>query len=98
LEKARKEGRKLKILDLGTGTGNWAVELADTYPDDVEILGTDITPWQPTYVPPNVRFDIEDFNNEIWTLADNGYDVVHGRNLIGSVENWEQFMKNIYQY
>lgn len=87
----------MKVLDLGTGTGNWAVELADTFPDDVEVVGTDITLWQPVWVPPNVKFEIEDFNNSTWTFAENQFDIVHGRNLIGSVCDWHQFMTNVHQ-
>ena len=39
---------KGRVLDLGTGTGIWAIEFADQHPD-AEILGTDISPTQPTW-------------------------------------------------
>ena len=37
-----------KILDIGTGTGIWAIEMADEYPD-AEIIGTDLSATQPTW-------------------------------------------------
>ena len=37
-----------KILDIGTGTGIWAIEMGDDFPDS-EILGTDLSPTQPTW-------------------------------------------------
>ena len=37
-----------KILDIGTGTGLWAIEMADRYPDAM-VVGTDLSPTQPTW-------------------------------------------------
>lgn len=48
-----------KVLDIATGTGSWAIEMGDKYPE-AEIIGTDLSPIQPAFVPPNVRFFIED--------------------------------------
>ncbi|KKY22191.1 putative methyltransferase type 11 [Diplodia seriata] len=35
-----------RILDVGTGTGIWAIEAGDAYPD-AEIIGNDLSPIQP---------------------------------------------------
>lgn len=48
-----------KILDIGTGTGIWAIEMGDQFPE-AQIIGTDLSPMQPNFVPPNVRFFVED--------------------------------------
>lgn len=53
------ENPPTKILDIGTGTGLWAVEMGDEYPS-AHIIGTDLSPVQPALVPPNVRFFVED--------------------------------------
>ena len=35
-----------KVLDIGTGTGIWAIDFADEYPS-ASVIGTDISPIQP---------------------------------------------------
>jgi tRNA G46 methylase TrmB len=52
-----------KVLDIATGTGTWAIEMGDRYPE-AEIIGTDLSPIQPTFVPPNVRFFVEDSGDD----------------------------------
>ena len=37
-----------RILDIGTGTGLWAIEMADRYPN-ATVTGTDLSPVQPTW-------------------------------------------------
>ncbi|KAL8295677.1 hypothetical protein RB600_001241 [Gaeumannomyces tritici] len=51
------------ILDVGAGTGIWAIEVADQLPSSI-ILGIDLSPIQPEYVPPNVRFMVDDVESE----------------------------------
>jgi methylase of polypeptide subunit release factors len=35
-----------RILDIGTGTGIWALDMADQYPE-AEVIGVDLSPIQP---------------------------------------------------
>ncbi|RSL47957.1 hypothetical protein CEP54_013143 [Fusarium duplospermum] len=42
-----------RVLDVGTGTGYWAIRLADQYPS-AKVIGTDIAPIQSSNGPPNV--------------------------------------------
>ncbi len=37
-----------RILDLGTGTGIWAIDVGDQYPS-AEIIGTDLSATQPSW-------------------------------------------------
>ncbi|PPR03621.1 hypothetical protein CVT24_007737 [Panaeolus cyanescens] len=41
-----------KVLDLGTGSGAWAIDIAEEFPR-AEVIGIDIAPIQPRDVPPN---------------------------------------------
>ncbi|KAH8898842.1 S-adenosyl-L-methionine-dependent methyltransferase [Thozetella sp. PMI_491] len=67
-----------KIIDLGTGTGIWAVEVADQNPS-AEVLGVDLSPIQPLWVPPNVKFIIDDVEDD-W-MHGKDWDLVHLRCL-----------------
>lgn len=84
-----------KALDIGTGTGIWAIDFADEHPD-CEVIGTDLSPIQPGWVPPNLKFEIDDFNQS-WTYAPGSIDLVHGRYLLGSVSNWIALAKEAYK-
>lgn len=47
------------ILDIATGTGDWAIKMGDLFPQ-TEVIATDLSPIQPRNVPPNVSFYVED--------------------------------------
>jgi 2-polyprenyl-3-methyl-5-hydroxy-6-metoxy-1,4-benzoquinol methylase len=55
----RKDGPSGKILDVCCGTGIWAIDVADENPEYI-VKGIDLAPIQPTWVPPNVRFELDD--------------------------------------
>lgn len=43
-----------KVLDIGTGTGIWAIQMGDQYPEST-VIGTDLSPVQPSwYVYPSL--------------------------------------------
>ncbi|KAK1539141.1 methyltransferase [Colletotrichum costaricense] len=52
-----------KIIDLGTGTGIWAMEVGGHYPS-AEVTGVDLSPIQPRWVPSNVRFFVDDVEDD----------------------------------
>ncbi|PHH92361.1 hypothetical protein CDD83_7739 [Cordyceps sp. RAO-2017] len=69
-------GHPQSILDIGTGTGIWAIEVGDRFPS-AHVLGIDLTPIQPLWVPPNVEFLVDDCYQD-WLTAD-AVDLVHFR-------------------
>ncbi|KAI4863056.1 S-adenosyl-L-methionine-dependent methyltransferase [Hypoxylon rubiginosum] len=77
-----------KVLDIGCGTGIWATDFADAYPS-CEVIGTDISPTQPPWAPPNLRFEMDDFAAVPWTFAPSSFDLVHLRYLLGAVRDWD---------
>ncbi|KAI0018998.1 S-adenosyl-L-methionine-dependent methyltransferase [Xylariomycetidae sp. FL0641] len=85
-----------KVLDIGTGTGIWAIDFADQYPH-VEITGTDLSPMQPVWVPPNVKFEIDDCTMVPWTWPDNTFDLVHARYLVGAIKDYDAFFNEAYR-
>jgi len=83
------------ILDVGTGTGIWAIDVADAFPC-ARVIGTDISPTQPTWAPANVEFQIDDANLE-WTFPENSFDFIHIRYLHGAISDWDAFYKQVYK-
>ncbi|KAI5464511.1 S-adenosyl-L-methionine-dependent methyltransferase [Mariannaea sp. PMI_226] len=81
-------------LDVGTGTGIWAIDFADRFPS-TEVTGTDISPIQPSWVPPNLQFEIEDCTQP-WTFEPQSMDYVHMRYLYGSISNWTELFREAY--
>lgn len=86
-------GKPATILDIGTGTGIWAIEMGDDFPD-AEILGTDLSPTQPTWVPANVKFEIDDAE-ENWTFQQK-FDFVHCRYLAAAIADWEKLVRQCF--
>ncbi|KAJ4312447.1 hypothetical protein N0V84_009939 [Fusarium piperis] len=66
-------------IDLGS-------EFADEHPS-AAVLGIDLSPIQPSFVPPNCRFKVDDVNDD-WTFSANHFDFIHIRALIGCVPDW----------
>ncbi|TRX96065.1 hypothetical protein FHL15_003207 [Xylaria flabelliformis] len=82
-----------RVLDFGTGTGTWAIEFAIQHPIS-DVLGTDLSPIQPEYVPPNCRFEIDDIEDE-WMFSSK-FDYVHGRHMVGSITDFPKLFASIY--
>ncbi|KAH7246539.1 S-adenosyl-L-methionine-dependent methyltransferase [Fusarium tricinctum] len=70
-------------------------DFADEHPN-IEVIGTDLSPIQPSWVPPNVKFEIEDAT-ETWSWSDNTFDLVHMRYLIGSITDWGALFKEAFR-
>lgn len=82
------------MIDIGTGTGIWVIDFADKYPS-AQVIGTDLSPIQPSFVPPNATFLIDDAEDE-WTFKQK-FDLVHGRMLVGSLKDPQAFFKQAYE-
>jgi SAM-dependent methyltransferase len=84
-----------KVLDIGTGTGQWCIDFGDDHPE-CQVIGTDLSPIQPQWVPPNVMFEIDDFN-QIWTREDSSLDFVHLRWVVGTITDWTELFRQAYR-
>ncbi|KAI9738401.1 MAG: hypothetical protein M1834_008904 [Cirrosporium novae-zelandiae] len=74
------------VLDVATGTGNWAIDFADRHPS-ARVIGVDLSPIQPTWVPPNCTFEIDDAEAP-WTYS-HKFDFIHGRTLTLGWRDWD---------
>ncbi|PYI14631.1 TAM domain methyltransferase [Aspergillus violaceofuscus CBS 115571] len=89
--------RPQRVLDVGTGTGIWALDVADAYPH-AEVVGTDLSPIQPRYTPPNCSFLIDDAESDWAFPPEEAFDYIHGRSLGGSIADWPRFLQQAYQH
>ncbi|KAL6711504.1 hypothetical protein ACN47E_004438 [Coniothyrium glycines] len=86
-----------RVLDIGTGTGIWAIDFADENPG-AEVIGTDLSPIQPTWVPPNVKFYIDDAESEWVYGSDEKFDFIHCRTMAGSIGDWAKLLRQCYTH
>lgn len=70
-------------------------DFADEFPE-ADVVGTDVTPIQPSWVPANVRFELDDCNQE-WTWPANTFDFIHARMLVGVIEDWYLFHRQAFR-
>ncbi|KAG4431839.1 hypothetical protein IFR05_012677 [Cadophora sp. M221] len=84
-----------EILDLGTGTGIWAIDIGDEYPS-ASVLGIDLSPIQPVWVPPNVKFMVDDFESP-WLHGRDRFDFIHARHTSVAVKNMPKLLAQAYE-
>ncbi|KAI9701939.1 MAG: hypothetical protein M1836_001283 [Candelina mexicana] len=86
-----------KVLDIGTGTGIWPMEMSELYPN-CDITGTDLSPIQPELVPDNVHFLVDDASEEDWLYSRNTFDYIHTRMLLGAFEDFRDIIRKGFRY
>jgi hypothetical protein len=69
--------------------------VGDLYPA-ANILGVDLSPIQPEWVPPNVKFMVDDVESP-WLKPRNYFDYVHARHTVMAIKNWPQLMRNVME-
>ncbi|KAL7272144.1 hypothetical protein RUND412_005062 [Rhizina undulata] len=84
-----------RILDVGTGTGIWAIDIADQF-SSASVIGVDLSPIQPTWLPPNLIFEVDDVE-EPWPYQDNSFDFIHLRQMIGGIYDWPKLYRQAFK-
>ncbi|KND91765.1 hypothetical protein TOPH_03891 [Tolypocladium ophioglossoides CBS 100239] len=69
-------------------------DFADEHPE-CEVIGTDLSPIPPEWVPPNLRFEIDDCTKD-WTFSHNSFDFIHIRFLVGGIADWTHLFRQAY--
>ena len=86
-----------RILDIGTGTGIWPIDMASIFPH-ATIYGTDLSPIQPRSVPENVFFCIDDCREPDWLWPPGHFDFIHTGMLLGSLERFSELIRTARKY
>ena len=89
-----KEKQLHRVLDVGTGTGIWAMDFADEHPE-TQVVGIDLSPIQPLFVPPNVSFEIDDLE-ETWTF-NQPFDLIFARMTVGAFADRSRFFQQSFE-
>lgn len=77
-----------RILDIGTGPGDWAIEMSAAHPD-ATIIASDLGVFDSGLGHlslPNVDFQLADAQSQ-WTYHD-PFDLIHIRGLSGAFQDW----------
>lgn len=88
-----------RFLDLGCGTGIWAIDVAQKYPDS-HVVGVDLSRIQPEpeNIPRNCDFYAPfDFEGP-WSLGENSWDLIHMQLGWGSVVSWPSLYRRIHTH
>ncbi|KAK1759142.1 secondary metabolism regulator LAE1 [Echria macrotheca] len=85
--------RTHRVLDMGTGTGIWALDFADQHPG-IEVLGNDLSPIQPFWIPPNVKFEVDDIESP-WSYHA-PFDFIFSRYLVSAIRDWPSLVRNVF--
>ncbi|EJT99639.1 S-adenosyl-L-methionine-dependent methyltransferase [Dacryopinax primogenitus] len=81
-------GTPKDILELGAGSGIWAFEMAEQYPE-AKVTAVDISPVNETHKPANCEFKQVNLMKD-WPFEPESFDVVHMRFLLVHMPNWPQ--------
>jgi hypothetical protein len=71
--------------------------MGDEFPE-AEVQGTDLSPIQPSSVPENVRFFIDDATEDDWAVPAAHFDYIHTRVLLGCFEDFREIIKKGFYY
>lgn len=88
-----KQNGAKRVLDLGTGTGIWAMEYADDHPE-AEVIGVDLSPIQPEFAPANCIFEIDDLEKE-WTWS-KPFDFIWWRAMLGCFSDAQAIVQKCF--
>ncbi|KAK1488066.1 hypothetical protein CCUS01_14797 [Colletotrichum cuscutae] len=84
--------------DIGTGTSIWAidnVQVGDNYPE-AHVIGIDLSLIQRGFVPPNVKFLVDDAEAE-WLYPDNSIGFIHPRHMAPFIKDWPRLLRQAYR-
>jgi hypothetical protein len=69
--------------------------VGDIYPS-ADVLGIDLSPIQPEWVPPNVRFMVDDAESP-WLHPHNYFDYIHSRHTVMAIKDWDNLLRRAHE-
>ncbi|KAL8829601.1 MAG: hypothetical protein Q9191_001928 [Dirinaria sp. TL-2023a] len=86
------------VLDVGTGSGVWAIDFATQYPN-CHVLGIDLSPTNLGVESlQNCTFQIHNVESDWHFGKDSSFDLIHSRMLVQGLHDWHKYFRRCYDY
>ncbi|KAL0944684.1 uncharacterized protein CTRU02_202571 [Colletotrichum truncatum] len=82
-----------RVLDMGTGTGVWAIDFGKSSMH-IQVIGVDLSAIQPQYLPSNCSFEIDDLEKD-WRWS-HPFDFIFCRAMAGSWSDFPSIIQAVY--
>jgi len=86
-------GKPKRILEVGAGSGSWAIHAAKDYPD-AEVIAIDISPLPPRALPKNLKSFQMDVCQPL-PFEEESFDVIHARFVLMHVPHFRDVLARI---
>ncbi|KZT56686.1 S-adenosyl-L-methionine-dependent methyltransferase [Calocera cornea HHB12733] len=80
-----------RILEIGAGSGAWAMEVAYQFPN-AEVIAIDISDVKPDRKPENCTFKVVNVVKDPWPFAKDEFDIVHCRFVTVHLPNFKELL------
>ncbi|CAE6465562.1 unnamed protein product [Rhizoctonia solani] len=91
-----REGETTRICDLGSGSGDWAAEMATAFPHS-EVLAIDLAPGLPMNPPANLQFKVADVTQEMAEYYGQ-FDLIQGRCIGNGIKDYPGLFALVHRY
>ncbi|KAG8928681.1 hypothetical protein FRC00_001682 [Tulasnella sp. 408] len=93
-----RDGTVPRVLDIGTGSGKWAIEMAKEFPH-AEVVGLDLAPVNPSSdVPPNCGFILGNCETCLDDPSyESAFDMIHARFIAADVFEYRGLIQHIWK-
>ncbi|KAG8925522.1 hypothetical protein FRC00_003890, partial [Tulasnella sp. 408] len=87
-----------RVLDLGTGSGKWAIDMAKEFPH-ADVLGLDLAPVIPSSeVPSNCQFILGDCNTCLDDPSYEGaFDMIQARCIANGILDYRKLLRDVWK-
>ncbi|KIO15909.1 hypothetical protein M407DRAFT_34470 [Tulasnella calospora MUT 4182] len=89
---------KPAVLDIGTGSGAWCIDMAKAFPD-ADFVGMDLVPVKAGSVPPsNCHFEVGNADTDLAKMyTAESFDLIHARSMMQGIKDFSSFFQSLWR-